>query len=551
MKSALKSPTALFLYLFAIVLFSGAIARGIDTDWGAILIHKVPIEITEYQFAEGKIYRPITAQSLNERPAILLINALNPDNEALSSLASELARRGFVALSIDLSIQGNSVDPDQNNFNEILSAGFRFLKSQSFVLKDYIGLVAYSIPALEPSTEKFIQENFQSIVFIASTPNLLSDYQDVENGPYLLEINSPLDEYRNYRVDQTASPDGKFYAIHLFAPIDSKVISQTLNRFHQTLKISNDAPLWFDADKQLSGVREISLSIGFIALLFILVPLSQMISKIPHIKLSSHFASKGKNPKSFSFLERILYAFCSFLLLLISYWIFFRFTQKTENQINFSDGIVLWAGISSFIMLISKIVVKKGNIREQRLKFYDLILSLLQGILVCLIFYGIVWIFSRVFMIEFRFIAPGLHPFSDINQMRLSLYFLIFCLFFWLHATFSEQKYFASNYFISSGAFLLFLAVQFLPVLFGGTPGLEFLTGYFSAVAGLPSVTNDPFFTLCLGAITDTVISSFIIFSLLLTIQNQMKRTINNNAISAIICGCVCSWFLYNGTIII
>ena len=146
MKSVRNSPAALFLYLFAIVLSSGAIARGIDTDWGAVLIHKVPVEITEYQFAEGKIYRPITAQSLNERPAILLINALNPDNEALSSLASELARRGFVALSIDLSIHGDSVESTRNNLMEILSAGFRFLESQSFVLKDYIGLAAYSIP---------------------------------------------------------------------------------------------------------------------------------------------------------------------------------------------------------------------------------------------------------------------------------------------------------------------------------------------------------------------------------------------------------------------
>lgn len=551
MKSVRNSPAKLFLYLFAIVLSSGAIARGIDTDWGAVLIHKVPVEITEYQFAEGKIYRPITAQSLNERPAILLINALNPDNEALSSLASELARRGFVALSIDLSIQGDSVESTRNNLMEILSAGFQFLESQSFVLKDYIGLAAYSIPTLDQPAEKFIQENFRSVVFIASAPNLLSDYQNVENEPYLLRINSPFDEYQNYRIDQTASSDEQFFAIHPFAPIDSKVISQTLNRFHQTLKISNDSPLWFDAGKQLSTLREISLSVGFVALLLTLIPLSQMIGKKHLLEMPSEHSKKDINPKPFSFSRQIGGSFCGFLLLLITYWIFLRFSQRAEDQLNVSDGIVIWAGTASFIMLVSGFFSKKGTLRKQQLKFVDLFLSFIRGIVICLILYGIVWIFSRVFMIEFRFIVPGLRPFSDINKTRLSLYSLFFCLFFWLHATWPKQKNFLFDNFIPIGAFLFFLAVQFFPVLFGGTPGLEFLTRQFSAVAGLPSVTTDSFFTLCLGAMTDTVMYSFIIFSLLLIIQNRMKRSINNNIISAIICGCVCSWLLYNGTIII
>lgn len=101
--------TRLFFFIaVVIVFFSGIMAYEFQTNFGTIDIQEVAITHSDGTKIVGKLFRPIDVDDTNPAPGILGIHGYNNDKDVQRGTALELARAGFVVLTIDQIGHGDS-----------------------------------------------------------------------------------------------------------------------------------------------------------------------------------------------------------------------------------------------------------------------------------------------------------------------------------------------------------------------------------------------------------------------------------------------------------
>ncbi|MEH6548377.1 MAG: hypothetical protein V7711_17890 [Pseudomonadales bacterium] len=93
--------------LFIIALAS-SIAAGIQTDWGRVQVRSITLPTENGQWLVADLFKPVSATAEKPAPFIVVIPGFQRSKEALSNIALELARRGFVTATIDPYAQGSS-----------------------------------------------------------------------------------------------------------------------------------------------------------------------------------------------------------------------------------------------------------------------------------------------------------------------------------------------------------------------------------------------------------------------------------------------------------
>ena len=96
------------LVSLAVLVLSSWLAARIQTDGGDIQLRSVTIPTQNGQWVVADLFRPRSATADNPAPFIVVIPGFQRSKEALSNVAIELARRGFVTASIDPYAQGSS-----------------------------------------------------------------------------------------------------------------------------------------------------------------------------------------------------------------------------------------------------------------------------------------------------------------------------------------------------------------------------------------------------------------------------------------------------------
>ena len=99
-KSIMKSCIVLLVSLVLIFVCMG-IAHLIQTDFGNIQVEDVKIDARGLGTISGKLYIPNTAIVGDPAPAVLQLHGYQNDKHTSSAYALELARRGFVVMTID------------------------------------------------------------------------------------------------------------------------------------------------------------------------------------------------------------------------------------------------------------------------------------------------------------------------------------------------------------------------------------------------------------------------------------------------------------------
>ena len=102
-----RNGRVLLVSLTVLVLSSWLAAR-IQTDGGAIQLKSITIPAQNGQWVVADLFRPRSATADNPAPFVLVVPGFQRSKEALSNVAIELARRGFVTASIDPYAQGSS-----------------------------------------------------------------------------------------------------------------------------------------------------------------------------------------------------------------------------------------------------------------------------------------------------------------------------------------------------------------------------------------------------------------------------------------------------------
>jgi len=96
------------LVSLAVLVLSSWLAARIQTDGGAIQLQSITIPAQNGQWVVADLFRPRSATADNPAPFVVVVPGFQRSKEALSNVAIELARRGFVTASIDPYAQGSS-----------------------------------------------------------------------------------------------------------------------------------------------------------------------------------------------------------------------------------------------------------------------------------------------------------------------------------------------------------------------------------------------------------------------------------------------------------
>jgi len=141
--------SCLTLIVLAAVFITGtAAAFLINNDFGKLEVKTFRIPDGDH-YISGTLYRPRAATEENPMPAVVLVHGISSAKESMSSIALELARRGFVALSIDVVGHGDSGGRLGATGDPSLGAiaALKYVETLPYVDASSLGLVGHSLGA--------------------------------------------------------------------------------------------------------------------------------------------------------------------------------------------------------------------------------------------------------------------------------------------------------------------------------------------------------------------------------------------------------------------
>lgn len=236
-------------------------ALALDSDSGRIDVEAVSVMDGNIMLS-GLMYRAKSATAEDPSPAIVLAHGISSSKEMMSSIGLELARRGYVALCLDLFGHGKSqgaIVDGQKEPSFGVYAAIQYLKSRPFVNSSAIGLIGHSLGAGAVRAAAFRDSQISALVLIAGGLGNLVDGEQygilnstfprnllVVVGKYdvLFDLNelttkelpeafgtqnvSPTVLYGNFS-SQTARKLVVPLTTHLFEIVDPSVISESIS----------------------------------------------------------------------------------------------------------------------------------------------------------------------------------------------------------------------------------------------------------------------------------------------------------------------------------
>ena len=159
---------AMLAIAIALVMAGGVTAAMVQTSAGQVEVRDTRFIGAEGRMVSGLLYVPSGTTSENPAPAVLSVHGYINSREMQTAAAVELARRGYVVLTIDQSGHGRSDAPAfSNGFNG--PAALSYLRSLSIVDADNIGLTGHSLGgSTVMAAAATYPEGYKSMVLVAS-----------------------------------------------------------------------------------------------------------------------------------------------------------------------------------------------------------------------------------------------------------------------------------------------------------------------------------------------------------------------------------------------
>ena len=159
------------LVVVSVVLMLGGsgLARWINTGAGAAQVQDIKIFAKDGYIISAYLYMPNGVSANAPAPGIMMFHGLNNQKAYMSNTALELARRGYVVLSADMSGHGFSNGSNGSNGYDGPDA-LSYLRSLPTVDKDNIGLIGMSQGGFGPVTvaANAMPDAYNSIFYMES-----------------------------------------------------------------------------------------------------------------------------------------------------------------------------------------------------------------------------------------------------------------------------------------------------------------------------------------------------------------------------------------------
>ncbi|MBQ9826616.1 MAG: hypothetical protein IJM61_05495 [Firmicutes bacterium] len=166
-----KKAVRFFCISMAILLIASIFIWGFQTEWGAVKIKRITITGDDGTQISSLAYIPRGVSAENKAPVVMVFHGRSNQGHSNDTWNMELARRGYVVYSPDLSGGGES---DVNDRKPQAIAITRYVTTLNFVQTDNIVVVGYSAGCRSTNDVAEALPNNVSTIVAALGPNLVS-----------------------------------------------------------------------------------------------------------------------------------------------------------------------------------------------------------------------------------------------------------------------------------------------------------------------------------------------------------------------------------------
>ncbi|MHA1976459.1 MAG: alpha/beta hydrolase [Candidatus Hodarchaeales archaeon] len=327
-----KRTQSSYLIVIILIIFSGTGLISIfmlNSNFGTVDISLVKIP-NRNSFLTGLLYAPIDVSGDNPLPTVICAHGFSNSKQAMSGLALELGRRGFVALALDLAGHGGS-DPSNNDSTLGILSAIDYLDTLPYADTSSIGVAGHSMGAGATWATALEHGNITASVLIGGLPDLSTE--GTNNGKYnatfpknVLVAVGEYDEFFGdvsslntelmglFGTTNPVVPNYVFYGsflperqdarrlvvsetIHIFEPIDPLIVTETIQWMQTALKMDSYLDDYYiPHDNLIYTFRDIASLITLISIVCVLLSLLPLVYNLYSIK-------EERNIPSFDFMK--------------------------------------------------------------------------------------------------------------------------------------------------------------------------------------------------------------------------------------------------------
>jgi dienelactone hydrolase len=229
----------------------------LNNDYGSLNVSTVSIPYEDSRLT-GFLYRPTDASEDNKLPIVICAHGVSNSKFTMSGIALEVARRGFVTLSIDLNGHGNSNSVSNDDSTLGILAAINYLSSLPYANSSILGVIGHSMGAGAARATAIAHGNITATVLIGgATSNIANDFNATFPKNLLIAVGEYDEFYSDVNILTTELidvfgtvvpilPNHAYYGsfapdsqdarrlvisetIHILEPIDPMIVSETVD----------------------------------------------------------------------------------------------------------------------------------------------------------------------------------------------------------------------------------------------------------------------------------------------------------------------------------
>jgi dienelactone hydrolase len=500
--------------LIVLVIFFGSAygASLINDDFGALSVTPVTIPAQGYNI-QGTLYyqKGITGKA----PTFALAHGVSNTKEVLSGIALELARNGYIALTIDEKGHGESdAGFDVTDQTLGLSAAVTYLSTLPFVNANLIGVCGHSMGAGavratlsgnpkiaaavligggqgDTGYSPMDSTQPQNLLFIVGRNDVLFDLMSLD--AYLRPVFGTTDQIVPGKVygefgNGTARELIVLEAIHLVEPIDRTTVEGVVSWANSALRPEVSYPLTVKSQTYL--IREGLMTISLLAFVASIIPISQILNillpgrvGVP-VGVRSRFLRERRVLLLWSLLGLILYLPAMYLGTIIQF-----------PPLLFGASMAWWlftTGVIGLMILLllawrkPKCSVNVFGYLHESIHIRDVALSTI----VVSLLYVLAWATATFLGEKLRFIVPIFPPLIPSRAQIMPLFVPFYLIYFiaeglYLHVyrqrqtAGSTKDNMTRTLFLKLAPYLALLTIQYLPMFVANYKLIPGFLGFF------------------------------------------------------------------------
>ena len=481
-----KTATWLLLVSIVVMLIGQVGAYAAMTNGFTVKVSNITFANKNGLTVRGKLFRPADATVENPAPGVVYLHGYQNNRETSDPYGIELARRGFVVITLDTLGRGNSdnqFSEDEPGFDPTHGAdsAFVYLQDLPYVDAARCGLGGHSLGGEMSYAAAAANPEVQAIVF-SGYGYLDTATLDVPKN--MLMILGKYDEYRermtgtdDFEAEWMSSPqtlaaigstgldfdttygsfaDGTARRVHMTLTthvgesFDKSAIAEAITWYHQAL--AQDSPLTIPADQQIWRYKEIGSLLALVAGIFSILPAAILLlgikpfSALVGVPNVAYACDRKTFRNTFLINSGLTLLFLPLVLTIFGLHVYVVRIDKVFPMM-MVNGVVFWFLVINIIgFLIFRGWLKKQRIANPAVNPRELGISeseekirlswtkiwrvLLLGVVLFAFVYALEAIPESLMLVDWRYKFPYASDLTAYRFLMMLLYFPLFLIGF-------------------------------------------------------------------------------------------------------------------------